>query len=245
MRLHSISAGDVVRAVRLLDARDEETRAAIARVLGFDVHAEARPRAVARRTRHVEEPSGEKPLFNPQWARAIISTMARVRTRSGPPEMEPLVATAAERQPTLSLALSISETASGADVLLDIGEHMADYSREQARLVQMMRRVLGRGTVSTFQFLGSPARGVLSQSTSNLETYRPARPGWPVIVLTDLRAAPSSEWLEFSRSVRSGGCHLTALVPHPPLRLCPELASVMSIVQWGRSTSVRTIKKAR
>jgi len=262
--MHSISAGDVVRAFRLLDARDEATRAAIARVLGFDLQAEARPQAIGRRAlnserrneekpsleRSFEEPLCNRPLFNPQWTRAMISTMARIRTRSGPPEIEGLVAAAAERQPMLSLALSISETASGADVLLDIGEHMAVFSREQARLVHMMRRVLGRGMVSTFRFLGSPARGVLSQSTSDFEAYRPARPGWPVIVLTDLgigggaAAAPSSEWLEFSRLVRSGGCHLLALVPYPPARSSADLASSMHIIEWGRATSVRTIKTA-
>jgi len=254
MRLHSISAGDVVRAFRLLDARDEDTRAAIARILGFDLQAEARAPAIGRRTRNDEKPSrqsySEEPLFNPQWARAMISTMARIRIRSGPPEIESLVAAAAEQQPMLSLALSISETASGADVLLDIGEHMAVFSREQARLVHMMRRVLGRGVVSTFRFLGSPARGVLGQSTSGFEAYRPARPGWPVIVLTDLgigagaAAAPSSEWLQFSHLVRSGGCHLLALVPYPPAHSSADLASSMHIIQWGRGTSVRTIKTA-
>ena len=57
MSLHSISAGDVVRAFRLLDARDEDTRAAIARVLGFDLQAEARPLLLGRRTRNDEKPS--------------------------------------------------------------------------------------------------------------------------------------------------------------------------------------------
>jgi hypothetical protein len=91
---------------------------------------------------------------------------------------------------------------------------------------------------------------VLDQSTSDFEAYRPARPGWPVIVLTDLgigrgaAAAPSSEWLEFSRLVRSGGCHLLALVPYPPTRSSADLASSMHIIQWGRATSVRTIKTA-
>ncbi len=254
MKLHSISAGDVVRAFRLLDARDEETRAAIARVLGFDLQPDSRPPAPGRRKGHAEKPSlqrhQEEPLFNPQWTRAIISTMARIRTRSGPPEIESLVTAAAERQPMLSLALSVSETAGGADVLLDIGDHMAAFSREQARLVDMMRRVLGREQVSTFRFLGSPARGVLGHSTSALEAYRPSRPGWPVIVLTDLgigrgaAAAPSSEWVEFSRLVRSGGCHLLALVPHPPARCPADLTSSINIIQWGRATSVRTIKTA-
>lgn len=254
MRLHPISAGDVVRAFRLLDARDEETRVAIARVLGFDPQAESQCPAISRRAWNDEKPPllipSEEPLFNPQWTRAMISTMARIRTRNGPPEIESLVAAAAERQPMLSLALSISETASGADVLLDIGKPMAVFSREQARLGQMMRRVLGRGMVSTFRFLGSPARGVLGQSNSDFEAYRPARPGWPVIVLTDLgigggaAAATSSEWLEFSRLVRNGGCHLLALVPYPPVHWPADLASSMHVIQWGRATSVRTIKTA-
>jgi hypothetical protein len=233
-----------------LDARDEETRAAIARVLGFDLPA--------ARLRNHELPVPQGPLqesasdvlFNPQWARAMISTMARIRTRSGPPEVESLVAAAAERQPALSLAPSIMETASGADVLLDIGEPMAAFSREQARLVQMMRRVLGRGVVSTFRFLGTPSRGVQCQGTSSLEAYRPARPGWPVIVLTDLGinkgadAASASEWRAFSRLVRSAGCHLLALVPYPTARLSHDLKTSMHIVPWDRATGVRTIQMA-
>jgi hypothetical protein len=180
----------------------------------------------------------------------MISTLARIRTRNGPPEIDALVAAAAERQPMHSLAFSISETAAGADVLLDIGEPMAAFSREQTRLVQMMRRVLGRGMVSTFRFLGSPMHGVSGDAHSGFEAYHPARPGWPVIVLTDLgigggaAAAPSSDWLEFSRLVRSGGCHLLALVPYPPSRAPADLASSMHIIQWGRATSVRTIKSA-
>ena len=244
-----------MRAFRLLDARDEETREAIARVLGFDLqprHAPLPSDGERGTTKSRPQGPSEEPSFNPnpQWTRAMISTMARIRTRNGPPEIDSLVAAAAERQPMLSLALSISETASGADVLLDMGEHMAMFSREQARLVQTMRRVLGRGMVSTFRFVGSPVRGVLGQSTSGFEVYRPARQGWPVIVLTDLgigggaAAASSSEWLEFSRLVRAGGCHLLALVPYPAARSSADLASSMHIIEWGRATSVRTIKAA-
>jgi hypothetical protein len=257
MRSNAISAGDVVRAFRILAARDEETRTAMARILGFDLPPEARTGASERQMRKDETPSQhspevslyEPPLFNPQWTRAMISTMARIRTRSGPPEIETLVTAAAGRQPMLSLALTVSETASGADVLLDAGEHMAIFSREQARLVQMMRRVLGRGMVSSYRFFGSPVRGV-EAAASGLAAYRPARPGWPVIALTDLgigggtAAAQLSEWLEFSRVVRSGGCHLLALVPYPPASWPAELASSMHIIEWGRASNVRTIKTA-
>jgi hypothetical protein len=143
----------------------------------------------------------------------------------------------------LSLALTVSETASGADVLMDIGEHMAVFVPEQTRLVDRMRRVLGRGMVSVFRFSGSPPAGVF-------EAYRPARPGWPVIVLTDLgigagaSAVPSSEWLAFARLVRAAGCHLLALVPYPPARWPAELSSSMHIIHWDRATTVRSIRSA-
>ena len=111
-----------------------------------------------------------------------------------------------------------------------------------------MRRVLGRGMVSVFRFPGSPVRGVLGQANSGYEAYRPARPGWPVVALTDMgigggaAATLSTEWLEFSRLVRAGGCQLLALVPYPPAQWPAGLASSMHIIEWGRATNVRTIK---
>jgi hypothetical protein len=247
MRPNAISAGDVVRAFRLLDARNEETRAAIARVLGFELRSEAPAATMGGRRRRKHEasaaPDPGEALFNPQWTRAIISTMARIRTRDGPPEIESLVAAAAERQPMLSLALTVSETASGADVLMDVGEHMAAFLPEQMRLVDMMRRVLGRGMVSVVRFNGSRPGGVF-------ESYRPARPGWPVIVLTDLgigggaTAVPLSEWLAFSRLVRAAGCHLVALVPYPRAQWPADLSSLMHIIHWDRATTVGSIRSA-
>ena len=81
MRLHSISAGDVVRAFRLLDARDEETRVAIARVLGFDLQAESHCSAIGRPMRNDEKPQlerpSEEPLFNPNECRKWLETQGQ------------------------------------------------------------------------------------------------------------------------------------------------------------------------
>jgi hypothetical protein len=62
-------------------------------------------------------------------------------------------------------------------------------------------------------------------------------------VLTDLAVAPASEWLEFSRLMRSAGCRPIALVPHLPAR-SSALASSMRIIRWGRASTVRTVKSA-
>ena len=237
MRLHAISAGDVVRALRVLDARDEAARATIGRVLGFEVKAKGRAREKQTLTQELQASA-----FHPLWERAIISTMARIRTRSGPPEIEALVEGAAERKPMSSLRLAMTETASGADVLVDTGNHAAGLMRDQARFVNLMRRVLGRDLVSVFRFAGSPLRGVVAELGSRVEEYRPVREGWPVVVLSDFGA--TSEWKEFSRVVKAAGCHLIALVPHAPARWPAGLAASMRLVPWDRSTSVRSIKSA-
>lgn len=191
-----------------------------------------------------------EPLIKPQWSRAVISTAARIRTPNGPPDLEMLVTAAAQRRPMDRLALSLSETASGADVLVDIGESMTLFTRDQDDLVHLMRRVLGAGLVSVFRFSYSPVNGVYRPLRLKPEPYRPPRPGWPVILLTDLGigagigAAPSEHWRTFSDVVRAAGCHAVALVPYPPERWPREIAAALDLIQWDRRTSVRTIRAA-
>jgi hypothetical protein len=132
--------------------------------------------------------------------------------------------------------------------LLDVSESTNVFARDQEFLLAQIRRVLGGGLVTAFRFRSSPARGVLSESTFEPLPYRPPRPGWPVVLLTDLgigaglAAAPSKEWRGFADCVRGAGCHLIALVPYPPLRWPAEISSVMDVVQWDRATTVRTIR---
>jgi hypothetical protein len=191
-----------------------------------------------------------EPLFNPQWSRAIVSTMAKIRTRAGPPDIETLVTAAAERRPMFSLPATVLETASGADVLLDIGDSMTIFGRDQADLLQLTQRVLGSGCVSVYRFLGSPIRGVTTYFSLEPQAYQPPPEGWPVVLLTDLgigagMAAPTTqEWRSFADIVRSAGCHLVALVPYPVARWPAGISSYMDVIQWDRRTSVRTIKRA-
>jgi hypothetical protein len=191
-----------------------------------------------------------EPLFNPQWGRAIVSTMARIRTPAGPPDLETLVAAAAERRPMFSLPATVLETASGADVLLDVGDGMTVFSRDQADLLQLMERVLGVGCVSVYRFSGSPLRGVIDRLSFEPQAYHPPPEGWPVVLLSDLGigaglAAPTTqEWRAFASLIRSAGCHLIALVPYPSERWPPGIASCMDVLHWDRRTSVRTIKAA-
>ena len=191
-----------------------------------------------------------QPLLKTQWSRAIVSTMARIRTPAGPPQVETLVERAAERKPMFSVPATVLETASGADVLVDVGDSMTVFSRDQQQMLELMRRVLGDGCVSAYRFIGSPLRGVIDDINFERKQYRPPPGGWPIVLLTDLgigagaSAATTQEWRRFAKVVRSAGCHLLALVPYPPARWPPGLLLTMDILQWDRRTSVRTIKTA-
>jgi hypothetical protein len=191
-----------------------------------------------------------EPLLNPQWSRAVVSTMARIRLSAGPPIIEKLVELAAEKKLLSEAPAAILETASGADVLVDVGESMLVFGRDQERLVEAMRRVLGSSQVAVFRFFGSPKRGVLSGTDSECLPYRPPRPGWPVLVLTDLNIGAGGppvhwwEWRDFAESVRSAGCRVLALVPYPPARWPANVARAMHVIQWDRGTSVQTVRAA-
>lgn len=314
MRVSSIGVGDVVRALAELKPRDEASRRAIVRALGFELQDlqgrfedidekeerkwEGEKLPIRERDQEVTvqpgvpvglrerrfrlnrgtekasnpplrllapqasvplPPSGPedappslpwKPLFNPQWSRAMISTMARIRTPAGPPDVETLVNFAAERKPMFTMPATMLETASGVDVLLDIGDNMTVFSRDQESLLELIQRVQGAGCVSVLRFQGSPTRGVMSQLSFELQPYRPPPAGWPVVLLTDLgigagiSAAPSYEWRQFAHLVHGAGCQLLALVPYPLARWPTGILSAMDVLQWDRGTSVRKIRAA-
>jgi hypothetical protein len=192
------------------------------------------------------------PLFRPQWSRALISTLARIQRPGGPPEVTRLVELAVERKPVDALPSTMVETADGADILVDTGEGMSLFARDQEQLTALMGRVLGTGHLSIFRFQVSPERGVIGGNRYHPRPYTPPQPGWPVVLLTDLgisahtvgRAVDWQEWLTFAARIRAADCHLIVLAPYPAARWPAMLRGAMDIVQWDRSTSVRTVRAA-
>jgi hypothetical protein len=308
MKLHPVGAGDMIRALATLKPGDEDTRRAIARLLGFELagvddrkqivddpgtrkpgprhkmpqpetelpsapmpqeqdfillpqplqrsSAAARPLAPARgeplRQGMAEDllPSPPfEPLLRPSGERAVVSTMLRIRRRTGAPHISDLIEAAAQMKPLSNLPASWQESVGGVDVLLDVDESMAVFSRDQEWLLSLIRRVVGDGFVTTYSFSGSPSRGVTAEGELVPRPYVPPRSGWPVLLLTDLgigkrqygyNVASESEWRDFAGRIRTARCHLIALVPYPRNRW-PGITP-MDIIQWDRVTSVGSVR---
>lgn len=305
MKLYPLGAGDMVEALALLKPRDEETRRAIAGMLGFELGAleaepdipqadedldtsspdvsdptppdaptehefslvskmaqswpvSVQPSATAHAVPLAQgkaEDTLPRPRFEPllrrSVQRAVVSTLLKIRRRTGPPLIGDLISAAVKMKPLSHLPASWQESVGGVDVLLDVGDNMQLFSRDQEWLLALIRRVVGEGRVTVFTFSGSPVRGVTSDDEMESRPYAPPRPGWPILMLTDLGIgarlsgydAPAvSEWREFAKRARTAHCHLMALVPYPRRRW-PRIAG-LDIVQWDRPTGVGNVRSA-
>jgi hypothetical protein len=308
MKQHPLGAADMVRALATLKPRDENTRRAIAGMLGFDLVAAAsdgsEPDEVAqpkssprirppppapdmgREAAPVEQafdlspqqpqdwsvkaqppteagvealsqgapedrlpPLPFEPLLRRSGERAVVSTMLRTRRRSGPPVIFDLVRAAAQMKPLSGVPGSWQDSLHGADVLVDVGDSMVVFGRDQEWLTSLIRRVVGDDRIRVFSFSGSPAQGVTSEDEPLPGPYAPP-PGRPILMLTDLGigaepsgdAAPASEWRDFARRMRTARCHLIALVPYPRSRWPRDVPPTLHIVQWDRATGVGGVR---
>src|SRR5262245_32916864 len=192
-----------------------------------------------------------EPLFHSPWTRALASTMAKTRVPVGPPDLDQLVVRAAAREPVFTLPRSVSDATSRVDVLLDMGDTMSLFRRDQIAFLALARRIVGTGLVTLYRFRGTPLTGVFTRLGGKPVPYEPPTGNEPLLMLTDLgiglgpsgSAASVAAWRSFARSVRAAGNRVLALVPYPPARWPTGLAGVLDIVRWDRGTSIRAIRR--
>jgi hypothetical protein len=116
-------------------------------------------------------------------------------------------------RPLRNLPASWQESVNGADVLLDVGDNMAVFGRDQEWLLSLIRRVVGEALGQGLLFFGPAlARGVAPEGEFVTRTYQPPRSGRPILMLTDLgigmeqsgdEAVDISEWQDFARRMRT------------------------------------------
>jgi hypothetical protein len=237
------TVGPATQTVLIPDGPDEAARrpppwAAVVRPLPPPLPAEAAYRPAL------------EPLFVPAWSRGILR--AALATRGdGYPDLDRLVDDLAWGRPLTALPTLPWPTLSrGIQLLVDMGESMAPFFRDQAHLEAEVLRVVGRENVEVLRFAGCPSRGAGRGGRHAWTTYRLPRRGAPVLMLTDLgigrvpfasEPTESAQWQDFAAEVRRAGHPLVALVPYGPARWPAGLAPLMTIVHWDRPTSAVTI----
>ncbi len=157
-------------------------------------------------------------------------------------DLEDIVARIASGQSVSPLRFRCERRlASHVQVLIDLGESMEPFGRDQRELVNDMVNAIGREVVSGLSFFDAPLRGAGTGPVSSWGAYAPPPRGAPVLALTDLgvggppirreRAMPD-EWLDLARLLRTRGSRLVALVPYPRQRWPLGLEREMRLVTW-------------
>ncbi len=184
-----------------------------------------------------------EPLFAPATSRHLLTAALRTSSGEGPPDVEVLIQVLARGESAPRFPLQEQPTLSrGVHVLLDKGEGMQPFARDQRELVAQLRRVIGSEGVASTPFVGLPGRRPLRGRAFVLPP-----PGTPLLLLTDLglggpsystTSASLEEWLALARKWSVAGYPLVAFVPYPRSWWPRELTRLVRIVQWDRCTTV-------
>lgn len=195
------------------------------------------------------------PLLAPRSAPALLAAAAATSNEGSVLDVEQLVEVVAAGRPVERLPhVRHRSLVRGVQVLVDHGRGMEPFARDQAELLDDLRRVVGRSAVAVVAFRDAPLRRVLPAGARQWRPrYRPPAPGTPVLALTDLgiggpsahstRSRPS-EWLSLATLLARRGSALVALVPYPEHRWPGRLADVAAVLPWDRDTSLVTVLAA-
>ncbi len=183
--------------------------------------------------------------------RTILSSMSGRVAAVGEIDTDALVEAVAERRPIQSLPRRTRYTTGrGLQLLLDFGEGMRGFERDRDEVAAMIRSVVGVDGLEVLRFATTPVdpfgAGIGPKPT--WRRYGAPTGGRPVLLITDLGAGPSgrdrdgavARWLECSTLWRAAGSPVVALVPLPLERIDRSLRAAVSVVQWDRSSNIRT-----
>ncbi|MES1255604.1 MAG: hypothetical protein ABUS56_08350 [Acidobacteriota bacterium] len=193
-----------------------------------------------------------EPLLAPMTARAVLAELLKT-SKDGPADVIEAIETLARAEPLQHVPRrSVRSIARGAQVLVDAGDGMVPFRRDQTELVRETRRLAGRAAVEALRFAGSPLRGAGRGPRRSWGTWRPPPNGTPIIVISDLgttatdtgSAALPSEWRMFAARARAAECPVVALVPCPSARVPPSLRVCIAVVEWDRGTGIRHARLA-
>lgn len=209
----------------------------------------------AERAEHHHRPSSHEPLYRPNWTSSIVLAAVQTAAPGTVIDVDELVRLAANARPILELPmLPWPSSYRGVQLLVDIGEGMEPYHRDQGELASTVADVVGAERVQRRNFRYCPTRseGCGSGPIWTWQPYELPDPGQPALVLSDFGIGrpgaatadiDADEWLELARRFRRQGSQLVAFVPQPADRWPSELAAAMSMFVWDRATSPAAIRQ--
>jgi hypothetical protein len=189
-----------------------------------------------------------EPLFQPGWARALLSGALATPGADGPLDLPQLIEWIAQGQPVEWLPMLQRPTlVRGVQLLLDHSDAMIPFHKDQNWLVRQLRQTVGKERVAVVHFSGSPRWGAGLGPRHDWQACTPPGDGAPVLAVTDLGIGQplaadtfvdESEWLLFADDLARAGSPLLILTPYPPRRWPLVLARRLVILHWERTTTI-------
>ena len=187
-------------------------------------------------------------LLAPRSTTAILQYLLSRMTDDGPVDVASAVAAIAEGRTLRTIPRLGQRTLRfGAQILVDVGETMQPFRRDQAHLIAAVRAVVGHGATDVQFFADAPHRGTGGEARWTWRTYRPPARGSRVLILSDfgiggdrltLGRGRAEEWDALFDSLRRRACEPVALVPYPPARWPSSIRAVCPILTWDRHVTV-------
>ena len=194
-----------------------------------------------------------EPLIGRNVVRALILTILTTISQQGDLDLNRIIELLSQNKNIDNLPrLKLSTLRRGVQILVDVGESMTPYRRDQVIFQSEVRRVLGSDNTAVLRFIGTPLKGVKTGRQLRPQRYEMPRQGRPILLLTDFGIGqppfstdPASldEWMKFIYVVKRSQCPLIALVPYTKNRWPNELLSSVKIVQWDRCTRLIEVRK--
>lgn len=200
---------------------------------------------------HLAAITDHEPLLAQRTAAGILQAAVARRVSEGPLDIPAIVDLLARREPVERLPCELVRTLRfGVQVLIDIGESLQPFGRDQTQLVTEIRKIVGAERVDVLYFADSPARGAGPGAARTWRRYEPPDPGTRVFVVSELgmagpalhlRRSQPDEWRWLIDELRRHRCDAVALVPLPPNRWSPTLSALLPLVCWDRSTTMNRV----
>lgn len=202
----------------------------------------------------LDRPSIHEPLFSPRRSPNLLGAALMTEAGDGPVDVALLIEFLASCKPMAGIPrLPAPSLFRGVQVLVDLGEGMEPFARDQEEILTELRRVVGADRLREMQFRHCPLRGAGSGPIWTWKPYEPPESKVPTLILSDLGMggpvfhsdrATEAEWLAFAGRLRARSCPLIAFVPYPVDRWPSRLAKAITLVMWDRSTTVGKVRRA-
>ena len=188
------------------------------------------------------QPLAFEGLFAPRDAVALLRLAASMPMPTERIDVARVTGDLARAKPLLTLPrLQVPSLASGALLLVDVGQPMQPFWEDQQELVDRFRRSL-RG-LADVRFVGdAPLAGAgRDRRKGSWTSFELPRPGTPVIALSDLgcgfppRPETARAWLALAGQLRRRQCRVVAFAPVRPARVVPALRRAIAVAIRDRA----------